>query len=143
MKRDGFTLVEISAAVVVLAVCAILFAQLVALTTSVRHAERLRQTAIDQTQNILERLATVPPEKLATLDFDKTSAESLIERSLPDGNIAFATTEMEPDRVLFTVTVSWSNGDKKPRIEITMFRLLTLVESSTASVAEPNVQIHP
>jgi len=139
MKRDGFTLVEISAAIAVLAVCAILFAQLVALTTSVRLAERTQKTAVDQMQNILERLATVPPEKLAAGDFDtgsfdtgrfdRASAESLIERSLPEGKVAFDTKKIAPDSVVFTVTVSWSDGEGKPRREIAMFRLLTIVES--------------
>jgi prepilin-type N-terminal cleavage/methylation domain-containing protein len=123
MKRPGFTLVEIFAAIAVLAVCAILFAQLVSLTTSARLAERTHQTAVDQMQNILERLA------IGDFDsdgFDKRQAEALIERSLPEGKIAFDTTEIDSGNVVFTVTVSWSNGEGKPRREIAMFRLLTL-----------------
>ena len=128
MKRFGFTLIEISAAIAVLAACAITFAYLIALTANDRTAERTRQTAVDQMQNVLERLATVPPHKLATGDFDKSAAESLIERSLPEGKIVFDTKMMESDNVVFTVTISWSNGEKRPRREVAMFRLLTLEE---------------
>jgi len=126
MKRHGFTLVEISAAIALLAVCAIAFAQLVALSASERVAERTRQTAVDQMQNVMERLAVLPTEKLAAGDFDKTAAESLIERSLPDGKIVFDIKEIDPNSVVFAVTVSWSDGEKRPRKETAMFRLLTL-----------------
>ena len=123
MKRPGFTFVEISAAIALLAVCAVVFAQLVALTTSERLADRTRQTASDQMQNVLERLAVVPSEKLAAGDFDKTPFETLISRSLPDGRIVFDMKTIEPDGAAFTVTVSWSNGEKRPRSEVSLFRL--------------------
>ena len=140
MKRYGFTLVEISAAVAVLAACAVAFAYLVALTASERVSERTRQTAVDQMQNVLERLAFVPPEKLVTDDFDKAAAESLIERSLPGGKIVFDTKTIEPDNIVFTVTVSWSDGEKRPRREVAMFRLLALPSSPSSGedqVASP------
>jgi len=124
MKRLGFTLIEVSAAIAVLAMCAIAFAYLIALTASERTAERTRQTAVDQMQNVLERLAIVPPEQLAAGDFDPSAAESLIERSLPEGKIVFDTKTIEPDGIVFTVTVSWSVGEKRPRREVAMFRLL-------------------
>ena len=124
MKRPGFTLIEMSAAIAVLAMCAIAFAYLVALTASDRTAERTRKTAVDQMQNVLERLAIVPPEQLAAADFDKSAVESLIERSLPDGKIVFDTKTVEPGSTMFTVTVSWSGGEKRPRREVAMFRLL-------------------
>jgi prepilin-type N-terminal cleavage/methylation domain-containing protein len=126
MRRPGFTLVELSAAIAVLAVCAIVFAQLVSMTTALRADERTRKTAVDQMQNVLESLAAQPTEKLVNGDFDKTAAESLIERSLPEGKIVFDTKKIEPNNVVFTVTVSWSNGEKRPRNEVAMFRLLTL-----------------
>ena len=120
MKRHGFTFVEIFAALAVLAACALLFAQLVSLTTSERIGERTRRTAVDQMQNVLERLVAVPPEKLAAGDFDKAAAEALIERSLPEGKIVFDAKKFEPGGVVLTVTVFWDGG------EISMFRLLTL-----------------
>ena len=125
MKRPGFTLVEISAAIALLAMCVVAFAQLVALTTSERLAERTRQTATDQMQNVLERLAAVPPEKLVTEVFDKVPFETLIERSLPDGKVVFDTKTIELVGTVLTVTVSWSNGEKRPRKEVAMFRLFT------------------
>ena len=130
MRRPGFTLVEISAAIAVLAACAVAFVYLVTLTASERAAERTRQMAVDQMRNVLERLAVIPPEQLAAGDFDKGAAESLIERSLPNGKIIFDTKAIEPDGVepggiVFIVTVSWSNGETRPRREVAMFRLLT------------------
>jgi len=128
MKKHGFTLIEVSAAIVLLAACAVAFAYLVALTASERVAERTRQTAVDQMQNVLERLAIVPPEKLVAGDFDKSAAESLIERSLPDGKIVFNAENVDPGGIVFSVVVSWCDGEKRPRREVAMFRLLILEE---------------
>jgi prepilin-type N-terminal cleavage/methylation domain-containing protein len=128
MKRSGFTLVEVTAAIALLAVCAFLFVQLVILTASENVSARTWHTAVDQMQNVLERLAVLPPEKLVAGDFDKTAAESLIERSLPGGKIVFDTKKIEPDGVILTVTVSWSDGEKRARREAVMFRWLTLVQ---------------
>ena len=122
--KRGFTLIEIAAAIAVLAACAVTFVQLATLITSERIAERTRQTATDQLQNVLERLAATEPEKLAAGDFDKVPFESLIERSLPDGKIIFETKIFKPDNVMLTVTVSWSDGEKRPRKKVAMFRLL-------------------
>ena len=122
--KKAFTLIEVSAAAALLAVCAVFFAQLVALTTSERVAERTRRTATDQLQNVLERLAATEPEKLAAGEFDKEPFESLIDRSLPDGKIVFDTKKLESGNVIFTVTVSWSDGEKRPRKSVAMFRLL-------------------
>ena len=124
MKKHGFTFIEVSAAIAVLAVCAVSFAGLVAMTTSERIAERTRQTAVDQMQNVFEYLTE--PEKIAAGDFDKTSFESLIERSLPDGNIAFETKTVPPDYMTLTMTVSWNAGAKRPRQTAAMFRLFRL-----------------
>jgi len=162
--KKGFTIVEMTAAIALLAVCAVAFTQLVALVVSERVAARTRQTANDQVQNVLEYLAGTEPEKLATGDFDKTPFESLIERSLPDGNIVFETKPLNPDsvnpdsvnpeRVIFIVTVSWDSGPAKDsdtskdsgtsknsghrhsRREVTMFRLLHLSAPSTPSTSD-------
>ena len=124
MKKSAFTLIEVSAAIVLLAACTVCFAQLVALVTSERASERSRQTAVDLLQNVLERLAATETEKLVSGDFDKMPFESLINRSLPDGKIAFESKTIENDIVLGTVTVSWNDGATRPRREIVMFRLL-------------------
>ncbi len=124
--HQGFTLVEISAAVALLAVCLLSFAQLVALNASERVSERTRQTAVDQLQNVFERLLGTLPEKIAAGDFDKADAESLIEHSLPDGKIFFDTKTVEPDVLVFTATVSWNDGEKRPRKIVAMCRLLTV-----------------
>jgi len=124
--NKGFTLIEVSAAVVLLAVCAVSLAQLVALTASERVAERTYRTATDQLQNVLERLAAMEPEKLAAGDFDKTPFEALIERSLPEGKIVFETKAFKPGSMILSVTVSWSDGEQRPRKKVAMFRLFHL-----------------
>jgi prepilin-type N-terminal cleavage/methylation domain-containing protein len=138
MKKKGFTLVEISAAIALLAVCAVSFALLVSLTASERVAERMRQTAIDQAQNVMECLAAVPPERIVAGDFDKEAAESLIERSLPDGKITFDAKKIELDRMVLTVTVSWCNGEQQPRREVSLFRLWTLQTESPVPSEHPS-----
>ena len=125
--KKGFTLVEVSATIALLAVCALVFTQLVALTVSERTVERTRRTAVDQMLNVMELLAVVDPERLAAGNFDKTPYETLIERSVPDGKIVFDTKTIESGNVVFTITVSWSDGEKRPRKEVAMFRFLTLL----------------
>jgi len=124
MKKSAFTLIEVSAAIVLLAACTVCFAQLVALVTSERTSERTRRTAADQLHNVLERLAAMETEKLISGDFDKTPFESLIQRSLPDGEITFESKTIENDTALGIATVSWNDGAKRPRRKIAMFRLL-------------------
>jgi len=124
--KKGFTLIEVSAAAALLAVCAVTFAQLIAFAASERVAERTRRTATDQLQNVFEHLAATESQKLVAGDFDKTPFESLIERSLPDGKIVFETKTLESRNAIFAVTVSWSNGEKRPRKEVAMFRLLAI-----------------
>ena len=130
MKRRAFTLIEVSAATVLLLVCAVSLAQLVALAASERTAERTRRTAVDQLHNVMEYLAATEPEKIITGDFDKTPFDSLIERSLPDGQITFETKTIE-NNVLWTITVSWSDGEKRPRKAVSMFRIYNVKETFT------------
>jgi prepilin-type N-terminal cleavage/methylation domain-containing protein len=122
-RKRAFTLIEVTAAIALLAVCMVSFAQLVALATSERVADRTRRTAADQLQNVLERLADTEPEKLMSGNFDKAPFESLIERSLPDGKIVFEAKTID-GKDIWTVTVSWSGHEKQPRKEIAMFRWL-------------------
>jgi len=115
MRKRAFTLIEVSAAIVLLAVCAVCFAQLYALVTAERANARTRQTAVDLLLNVMERFDTD--------DFDKTPFESLIERSLPDGKIEFEAKTVENNNVIATVTISWNASDKQPRRKVSMFRL--------------------
>ena len=131
MKRSAFTLIEVSAATVLLLVCAVSLAQVVALAASERTAERTRRTAVDQLQNVMEFLAATESEKIIAGDFDKTPFDSLIERSLPDSQIMFETKTIENNNVLWTITVSWSDGEKRPRKTISMFRLYNVKETFT------------
>ena len=124
MKQSAFTLIEVSAAIVLLAACTVCFAQLVALTTSERTSERTRQMAVDQLQNVLERLVTTETEQLISGDFDKTLFESLIKNSLPDGRITFESKTIDNATAMGTIAVSWNDGAKRPRRKIVMFRLL-------------------
>jgi Tfp pilus assembly protein PilV len=130
MKRTAFTLVEVTAAMVLLMVCMVSLAHIVAMAASERIAERTRRTAVDQLQNVMERLSIIEPKQLAAGEFDKTPFESLIERSIPDGNIAFETKAMDTNNdggnVIWIVTVSWNDSERRPRKEVAMFRLLAL-----------------
>jgi prepilin-type N-terminal cleavage/methylation domain-containing protein len=134
MKKSAFTLIEVSAAIVLLAVCMVSFSQLVALATSERTAERIRRTAVDQLQNVMERLAATESKKIIAGDFDKVPIESLIERSLPDGKIVFET-KTKDDNNIWIVTVSWNGSEDQPRKKVAMFRWLAR-ETATSSVPE-------
>ena len=123
MRKRAFTLIEVSAAIVLLAMCAVCFAQLVALTTAERAGERTRRMAVDLLQNVMESLAATEPDIIAAGGFDKTSFESLIERALPGGKILFDAKTMENGNVLGTITVSWGDGEKQPQKKVSMFRL--------------------
>ncbi|GHT40210.1 hypothetical protein FACS189443_0220 [Planctomycetales bacterium] len=136
--RDGFTIVELIAAMFLLTVCIAAFSQLVAFVVSQRSAERIRQCAVDQLQNVLEQIAVIPDEKLIALDFDKTEYEATTARAVPDGQLTFFCKPTEKtleksnetgsvQSYIFEATVSWDRGSL-PRGKVLMFRLLTLGE---------------
>lgn len=129
-SHDGFTVVEIVAALFLLTACTVAFSQLVVFVSSQRVDETIRQAAVDQLQNVLEQLDGLPVEKRVALYFDKSEYEQTTRRAVPDGKIEFSSQPAEfNDSVqsfVFQATVSWNRGESRSRGEVSLFRLLTL-----------------
>lgn len=131
--KHGFTVVEIVAALALLTACIVAFSQLFVFVTSQRNAEEIRQAAVDQLQNVREQLRGISDEKLAALDFDRSDFEQTTRRALPGGEIEFSTESATPapgadstmQSDVLQITVSWDRGEKRPRGEVSLFRLLT------------------
>lgn len=136
MKHRGFTIIELSAALVMLFVALCLFAQLVAATSESRTTQRMRTIAGEELRNVFERIG---PELAADGTIDETELAELaapIANSLPDGRLNW---ERIPCRIdadgrlapaeggtitAVRVSVSWDNGAKRPRPELAFVRLL-------------------
>lgn len=128
----GFTVIEVVAAIFLLSACIVALSQLVAFVASQRVAEEIRQAAADQLQNVLEQLEGISNEKKVALDFDRSVFEATSKRAVPDGKVEFfcEPANLENDAVnshVFRIVVSWNRGKNRPRGEVSMFRLLTLV----------------
>lgn len=121
-QNSGFTIFELVAAIFMVTVCMVAFAQLVFSTSEYRRARQTTQSAQDQLLNMLEMLDREEPEKLKNLDFDKQPFETLLAHSLPDGTVAFSVKPFSEDSDLLEVTVSWDAGEKRPRRELTLVK---------------------
>lgn len=133
----GFTIIEISATVILLLCCLVVFSQLAVFVSMQRGMARNRQAALDQLTNVVEQLAEVPDESLLKQDFDSTRFQELTERILPEGKIEFS---LQPDSLqpdsshtdsntsvqtkVFRITISWSEGSNRPRAEMSIHRFL-------------------
>lgn len=134
----GFTAIEMIIAVMVLSMCALIFAKCVYHSNELEQNDREYRIAMDQLQNVMERISVIPDEKLHELDFDKTEFENLLEKSLPDGKISFEIQPLESpyETSLLNTTVSWSEAAGKPLRTITLSRILAVPDEKPKSSSE-------
>ena len=133
-RSSGFTVVELAVSICVITVCFVAFAQLVVMTSRQRYSGHTYRAAVDQLNNIVEQLSDIPPERRATGDFDSAPYELLVERALPGGRIGFECDPVPDDLEtgqgrelrVFKTTVSWSDGEHRPRRSVSLSRLITL-----------------
>jgi len=125
--RTGFTIVELIAAMMVVSLCITAFVKIAHVARQQRDYGREHQTALDQTLNVLEILAAADPEQLSTGNMDLTPYQSLIARSLPQGELLVTCTPLDADAVKgwrLDARVSWMPGANLPQRSVAITRLL-------------------
>ena len=128
--NTGFTIVELIAAIGVVTICMAAFVKIAHVARQQRDAARVYQTAVDQVQNVLELLAAADPEQFSTGNVDLTPHESLIARSLPQGELLVTCELLDNDDAVQTwrldASVSWTPGANLPQRSVTLTRLLVV-----------------
>jgi len=143
-KNAAFTIVELIAAIGVVTICMAAFVKIAHVARQQRDAGRVQQTAVDQVQNVLELLAAADPEQLTMGNVDLTPHETLIARSLPEGEL-LVTCELFPNDNAAVQTwrleasASWIPPGNLPRRSVAFTRLLSkpvVIETPQEQVQE-------
>ena len=150
-KISGFTTFELVAAIFIVTVCMVAFAQLVFSTSEYRRARQMTQAAQDQLLNVLEMLDREEPGKLKNLDFDKQPFENLLADSLPGGKIAFAVKpfpadasgNIPPDSALLEVTVTWDAGEKRPPHSLALVKWMFAAQQPVQQLPQETGEVTP
>ena len=122
--RNGFTVVELIAAMLLVSVCIVGFSQLVFMVVDLQNAAQIRGVATDQLQNIMELIPEM--ENAAENPVPTESMRRLASQALPEGEIEFESlpiTEVD-DAMLLKGTVSWNDAAKRLRKNVSMVRLV-------------------
>ncbi|MDR1382319.1 MAG: hypothetical protein LBJ67_00515 [Planctomycetaceae bacterium] len=139
-KNAAFTVIEVTAAIILIGVCFAAFAQIMTIVSIQRQNSRMQQSAIDMLQNIFEQ---IPPLNAVSLDdlqeqcqpFFDDALQKNAAQTVPEGKIAFALTPLDLasdnpadgfQAVTLTVTISWNESPKRPCREYSLTRLLTI-----------------
>ncbi len=111
MNRRAFTLLELIAASVLIGAMLMLCLQVLTATAAARRRAETRLIAMQQSANVMERLAAVPWEDLSEENIEKLELEKLVRRLLPDAqlDIELATPPDEPPAKRITVSIGWSD----------------------------------
>ena len=154
--RAAFTIVELVAAIMIIAVCMAAFAVIANTARQQRQLGQRHQTAVDQLQNVLELLAANDPKQLAVGAVSLSPCENLVSRALPQGELLvrckpFPNDDAENDAVANFVqtwqldaSVSWLDEKTQTRRSVSMTRLLSkpmpTLETVGVTVEEPETE---
>ena len=131
--RAAFTIVELVAAIMIVTLCMAAFVKIAHVARQQRDYSREHQTAVDQTLNVLERLAAADPEQLAAGTIDLSPQEALIARSLPDGKLLVTCEPLAEATAVpmwrLNAVVSWKPETNLPQRSIALTRLLARLQT--------------
>jgi len=133
-KRRGYNLMEVSAAMLILALVLPMVAQLACWSLRQRSRTLSQHAALELANNVLEsaRACSWPQLSAEWAAAQKIPAD--ITPLLPDGTL---TAQVEPDKQQarrVTVTVTWSTGDPGPPRQL---RLVTLLSPRMTTGGQP------
>ena len=140
--RTAFTIVELMAAIMVLALCLAAFVKMTHTARQQRNDGRTHQTAADQLQNVLEQLVDADPEQLAAGGFDLTPYEAIIARALPGGTLQIVCEPLADETAVLQTwridaKVTWPSGQNRPPRSTTLTRLFSKPLPATVADATP------
>jgi Tfp pilus assembly protein PilV len=124
-KRGGFTLIETLVAGIILATAFTVAARMLIAASAQRKAMDLRQIALIEAGNVMERLAAEPWPKLDAAEFGTWKLCPQAARALPRAKLEIQIKSMpgkpaakEPAAKRVTVIVSYGGDDNRPAREV-------------------------
>ncbi len=116
MTRRGFTLIELTAATVMLGVLIVVSVRMLAATAAADRAAWQRQAAWQEAANLMERIDAMPWEQIDPAHVDQLQLPERLEQSLPNSSLelAIGTRLDQPDVKQITVTIGWGGTETKP-----------------------------
>lgn len=128
-RRTGFTVVEIIGATFLLTVAMLVFLKTAYAVIGQQRTLQEKRIAIDQLENVLELISHDPEMemKVAENRLPGDASRKMVQNALPDGEIVLQSQSVDSENGVFLLqgTVSWSDGEKRPRRSVSMVRLFT------------------
>ena len=120
LHRRGFTLLELSVAMIILAALMSLSLKWVAATGGQRREARWRQAALGEAANVMERLAGQSWEELTAQQAAKVTLSDEARQALPDGTVAAQVAQPagDPEAKEIAVTVRWRPRAGTPETQV-------------------------
>lgn len=111
MTRRGMTVVELLFAGALLATLMAVCLEMLSAAAAQRRATEDRQTAIREAANLMERLGTVPFDRLTPEGVGAVQLSGEARRALPDGElqIQLSSPSGEPDAKRIVVLLRWQD----------------------------------
>ncbi len=133
-RRTGFTLVEVTVSLAVIAIVGVILAQVVAVSLRERARSASRQAALELAANLLESARAEP---LHTLNADWAKSQTVptaMAELLPGGNVLAA---VSPDAKALnakyvSIEIRWREADGMPEESV---RLATVIGPREAKIA--------
>jgi prepilin-type N-terminal cleavage/methylation domain-containing protein len=120
LRRRGFTILELTVAMVILGALMTLCVKWVAATGGQSREARWRQTASCEAANVMERLTAQTWDELSPQGAAKVSLSEEARRTLPGGAVAVQVTQPadEPEAKEIAVTVRWRPRSDTPEANV-------------------------
>lgn len=111
MNRRGFSFLEVIVAGVLLATTMTISLQMLHATAARHRATEMRQTAISEAANVMQRLGAVPFDKLDAQDAGQMKLSEVAGRRLPGGRLEIELAEVadQPDAKRIVVRIHWQD----------------------------------
>ena len=116
VRRRGISLMEMTAAGILLAVMMTVCLQFLRATGHQRRGLQARRTAIQEAANVMERVCARPWGELTPELAAQVQRSEEARRALPDGElqVEVTPTDQEPDGKRVAVVVRWPGGPEQP-----------------------------
>jgi len=116
VRRRGFSLMEITAAGILLVAMLVVCMQFFRATAIQRRGLQARRVAIREVANVMERLCARPWQELTLEGVRDAEPSAEVQRLLPDSALEIDVTQPngEPDEKRIAVVLRWPAGPEQP-----------------------------
>ncbi|MFH1921622.1 MAG: type II secretion system protein [Planctomycetota bacterium] len=116
VRRRGFSLLEVTAAGILLAMMLTVSLQFFRATAAQRRGLQARRTAIQEVANVMERLSARPWEELTAENVAEIEHSPEAQQAIPGSELKIDVlqTEGEPEGKRITVVLRWPAGASQP-----------------------------